>query len=167
MHRHRPILTTAVLVAAAIAGIAHAGSSGSAQRFTFSGKTIQGKDLPIRVSAAGPITARGTARMVERPKTTIGAFLFPKGNVNVRFVHGPTRAHPDLVKCRATIDARGAYTISGGTGPYARATGRGTYTETRVLVGARNSAGACVGGPNSTPSSVTVVATMMGTVTLP
>lgn len=167
MHHHTQVLTTALILSAAIAGIAHAGASGSAQRFTFTGKTIRGKDLPIHVSATGLITAPGTARMVEHPKTTTGAFLFPKGNINVRFLHGPTQAHPNLAKCRATIDARGTYTISGGTGPYAHATGNGTYTETRTLIGARNSAGACIGGPNSTPASVTATATMIGTIKLP
>ena len=67
----------------------------------------------------------------------------------------------------ATIDARGTYTISGGTGAYARIAGAGTYTETRVLVGARSSSGSCIGGPTSTPASVTAVAHMTGTLTFP
>lgn len=166
MHRHTSILTITLLMAAAIVGIAHASVPGSAQRFTFSSKTVRGTDLPIHVSAVGAIAARGTARLVEHPNTTTGAFVFPRGDLNIRFVHGPTHAHPDLANCRATIDARGTYTIRGGTGPYARANGTGTYTETRILIGQRNSTGACIGGPNSTPASVTVVARMVGTVAL-
>ena len=67
----------------------------------------------------------------------------------------------------ATIDARGTYTITGGTGRYAGATGKGSYTEKRLLVGQRNRAGQCLSGPNSMPQSVTATAVMVGTINLP
>ena len=167
---HRPIrfITVAALTAATATGTAYAhhSTAPSTQRFTFSGKTIQGKDLPITVTAIGPISGHGTARLIESPKTTTGTFLLAHGNLHVRFLHGPTRAHPNPAKCRATIEAGGTYTITGGTGPYASATGKGTYTEKRVLVGQRSQAGTCLGGPNSTPQSVTATAAMVGTISI-
>jgi hypothetical protein len=84
----------------------------------------------------------------------------------VLFVHGPTSAPPDPAKCRATIDARGTYTIRSGTRQYAGATGKGAYTETRLLLGERSPAGKCLSGPNSTPETVIAVATMRGTISL-
>jgi hypothetical protein len=167
---HRPIgfIAVAALAAATATGTAYAhhSTSPSTQRFTFSGKTIRGKDLPITLTAAGPISGHGTARLIEHPKTTTGTFRLPHGNLQLHFLHGPTRAHPNLAKCRATIDARGAYTINGGTGPYAGATGKGTYTEKRVLIGQRSPAGKCLSGPNSMPQSVTATAAMIGTISL-
>jgi hypothetical protein len=154
--------TASVTGAASAHRIAHA----STQRFTFSGKTISGKNLPIHVTAIGPISGHGTARLIEHPNTTAGTFLLPHGNLQLRFVHGPTQPHLNPAKCRATIDARGTYTINGGTGRYTGATGKGTYTETRLLIGQRSPAGKCLSGQNSTPKSVTAVATMIGTVSL-
>jgi hypothetical protein len=148
------------------AAVAHSTASPSPQRFTFSGKTLRGKDLPITVSATGPISGKGTVRIVERPKTSTASFHFSNGNLQVLFVHGRTSAHPDPAKCRATIDSRGTYTIRGGTRQYAGATGKGAYAETRLLLGARSTAGKCLGGPNATPEMITAVATMRGTVSL-
>jgi len=167
MRRQLGVIALAVLTAAAATATAYAHHiASSTQRFTFSGETIRGKDLPITVTAVGPISGHGTAQLIEHPKTTAGTFHFPHGNVQVRFVHGPIQAHPNLATCRATIDARGTYTIYGGTGPYAAATGKGTYTEKRVLVGQRSPAGKCLNGQNSTPQSVTATATMIGTINL-
>lgn len=168
---HRPtgfIAVAAALAAAAATGTAYAdhSTSPSTQRFTFSGKTIRGKDLPITVTAVGPVSGHGTARLIEHPKTTAGTFRLPNGIIQVHFVHGPTQAHPNVAKCMATIDARGTYTITGGTGPYAGATGKGTYTEKRILVGQRSPAGKCISGQNSTPQSVTATAAMVGTISL-
>ena len=53
-----------------------------------------GKDLPITLTAVGPISGRGTARLIEHQKTTLGTFRLRKGNIQVRFIHGPTNAHP-------------------------------------------------------------------------
>ena len=149
------------------AALADSNASSSPQRFTFSGKTIRGNDLPITVSATGPISGKGTVHIVERPKTSSATFQFSNGNLQVLFVHGRTSAHPDPAKCRATIDSRGIYTIRGGTRRYAGATGKGTYTETRLLLGARSTAGKCLSGPHSTPKTITAVATMHGTISLP
>jgi len=167
MRRPIAVITVAALAAAAAAGTAYAHhNTSSTQRFTFSGKTIRGKDLPIKVTAVGPISGHGTARLIEHPKTSAGTFRLPNGNIHLRFVHGPTQAHPNLATCRATIDARGTYTITGGTGHYTGATGKGTYTEKRVLVGQRSPAGTCLGGPNSMPQSITATTLMVGTVNL-
>ena len=168
---HRPIgfiAVAAALAAAAATGTAYAhdGISPSTQRFTFTGKTNRGKDLPITVTAVGPISGRGTARLIEHAKTTAGTFRLPDGIIQVHFVHGPTQAHLNVAKCMATIDARGTYTINGGTGRYTGATGNGTYTEKRILVGQRSPAGKCISGPNSTPQSVTATAAMVGTINL-
>lgn len=167
MRRQIGFIAIGVALAAAVAtgtAYAHHGTSSSTQRFTFSGKTIRGKDLPITLTAVGPISGHGTARLSEHPTTTTGMFLLPHGNLRVRFLHGPTQAHPNLAKCEATIDARGTYTITGGTGRYADATGNGTYTEKRVLLGQRSPAGTCLAGLNSTPQSVTATAAMVGTI---
>ena len=157
-------LGTASTLMAAGAALAH--GNASPQRFTFSGKTVRGKDLPITVSATGPISGNGTVRIIEHPKTSTATFQFPTGTIQVLFLHGPTQTHPDPAQCRATIDARGTYTIHGGSGRYAGATGKGAYTETRLLLGQRSPAGKCLAGPNSTPKTITAIATMRGTISL-
>jgi hypothetical protein len=169
MKRHTVTLALAAAASVLTAGAALADSnaSSSPQRFTFSGKTVGGNDLPITVSATGPISGKGTVHISERPKTSSATFQFSNGNLQVLFVHGRTSAHPDLAKCRAAINSRGTYTIHGGSGMYAHAAGKGTYTETRLLIGARSTTGKCLSGPNSTPKTITAVATMHGTINLP
>lgn len=170
MNRRTVILALTAAAASfltASAALANDNASASPQRFTFSGKTIRGKDLPITVSATGAISGTGTVSIIEHPTTSNATFHFTHGNIQVLFVHGPTNTHPDPAKCRATIDARGTYTIRGGTKRYAGATGKGTYTETRLLLGQRSPAGKCLNGPNTPPERVTAVATMHGTISLP
>ena len=168
MNRRDVILAlTAFTVSLFVAGaaLAHSNASGP-QHFTFSGKTVRGKDLPITVTAAGPINGKGTVGIIEHPKTSTATFYFTNGTIQVLFTHGQTRAHPDPAKCRATIDSRGTYTIHLGTRQYADATGKGIYTEERILLGARSTTGKCVGGPHTRPATITSIATMRGTLSL-
>ena len=170
MNRRAVILALTAVAASfltATAALANEDAASGPQRFAFSGKTIRGKDLPITVSATGAISGTGTVSIIEHPKTSNATFHFTHGNIQLLFVHGPTNAHLDAAKCRATIDASGVYTIRGGTRRYAGATGKGTYTETRLLLGRLSPAGKCLNGPNTTPEKVTAVATMRGTISLP
>jgi hypothetical protein len=167
MRNHLALVTLAALVAAASAGArATNATTHAAQQFTFAGETIGARALPIKVTAHGAITARGTAYLVEHASTTSGTFVFSGGTIRIRFVHGATNAKPDPAACRATIYARGTYAITGGAGRFAGITGKGTYRERRMLIGKRRANGACIADRRATPKSVTAVATMSGTVSL-
>src|SRR5215469_2252829 len=85
-----------------------------------------GPSGPGAVTATGPVSGTGTDHSVS---PTLDVFALPKGNVNVR--HTDVSNVPPVVNkhaCIATISASGKWTFNGGTGKYAKATGRGMFT---------------------------------------
>jgi hypothetical protein len=81
----------------------------------------------------GPIHARGK-------DTQTGAntdvFAFPAGKLKITHkAKGITKDHFDPATCLDTTVETGTYTITGGTGAYAKAKGHGTYALSVLAVG--------------------------------
>lgn len=172
LHVHHPAVlmaVTAIGTGCAAQAAAAAGPSQPNQRFMMTARTTNGKDGPLRVRAWGVIDDRGLFRIADRRRTSSGVFRLGHGTVRIRFVHGRITVHPDPAACRVSFEDRGgSFTIRGGTGRYAHASGHGTYVEKRLLVGARSSSGACLLSPTSPvpPRLATSVDHLTGTLRL-
>jgi hypothetical protein len=145
--------------AAAIAGLAAGGmlvsgafaatrAKAPTERITLFSASPRGGELPIAVEASGPIHGIGTETQTETPT--------PGGQINHATLHLPDGTvrliaperfawQPDLRACAAKAHGGGTFKITGGTGAYRNATGRGTFTDKGVLVGARDHKGNCLG----------------------
>jgi hypothetical protein len=142
---------TASTVTSAAGAAAH-------QRFVLSYATINGKDRPVRILAAGPIRGRGT--IVDTPvrETKDGVILrsvitLPDGKVVLRANEKYTVAM-NLRSCTAHNFATGTWKIVSGSGAYSDATGQGTFTRRTFIVGAFDKNGQCL-GQSATPASET------------
>jgi hypothetical protein len=135
--------------ALATAGQAGHHQHGASQRFVMSYATVNGKDSPAEVVAAGPI--HGTGTLVDTPlrQTRHGVVLrsvltLPDGTVTLRarekYVVSMNRR-----SCTATNIGRGTWRVVSGTGAYGHATGRGTFVRRTFIVGAFGSNGQCLG----------------------
>jgi hypothetical protein len=161
---HRRLIVVVPLALALSAGPALGAPRSAAadrEQFTISGTTVDGKSGPIAVRATGPIAGRGTARLVEHGQITHATLRLAHGKVFVRYVERSKPAtHQDLQACMGTIRASGTFTITGGTGRYAGATGSGTFTEHRTMRGQRDGDGICL--PDQPPAKVTATARAAG-----
>ena len=78
------------------------------------------------VIARGAIHARGSGTQVSE---TRDVFTFPDGSLSVRHkMRGHGKDTFDRVTCYFTYREHGTYTVTGGTGAYAHAHGRGHYS---------------------------------------
>jgi hypothetical protein len=156
-----PILaaTTVATMAATVQA-----SSSHREHFMISGKTIRGKEGPIKVLASGPIRGTGTARFIEHGNISNGTFRLPGGKVFITF--SGTRFVPHLHPraCTATFEYDGTYTIHGGTRLYRNATGKGAFTEHRTYIGQRDETGHCL--RQAPPAIITAVNHARGSATL-
>lgn len=158
-------ITIPALLALAAAIAVTAAQAAPQQRFTLTGTTIHGKDSPIRVTSAGPISGTGTA--VDRDSKTKDELTirFRKGTLRITSKEGPVTAKPNYRTCTAALTAHGTFLIVGGSGAYASASGSGTYVRHDRLVGGRTPSGKCA-GRNATPAAVYDHVTMTGTSSL-
>lgn len=157
------IVALAVLAAANVLGAAATiGASGSKllpQRFTLFTASVRGKDVPVVVQAAGPISGLGTETQTEKNTSNgqVNYAMLRFANGTVRFVAPETFAwKPDFRTCSATASGGGTFRITGGTGAYRGATGKGTFTSHGVMIGARDSHGNCLSKAQPTVNYVTV-----------
>ncbi|MBV8735603.1 MAG: hypothetical protein JO342_16725 [Solirubrobacterales bacterium] len=135
----------AIALLATLTGAAH-GTSRGAERITLRGVTVHGVDKPIRVTATGPINGHGTAKDDDNPNGKGVLILYlQNGEVSITNKTTSLEAKLNARRCTATITERGTFEIVGGTGQYKRATGNGTYTNRRKLIGARTPNGSCAG----------------------
>ncbi len=104
---------------------ATAGESDGVQRFLLLSTDPSQEGTPETVLAFGPIHAKGTDVVLSDTQDT---FVFPDGTLAV--THEPKKSSEsfDEVTCLFTFWERGSYWITGGTGAYAGASGRGNYT---------------------------------------
>jgi len=121
-------LVTAALVAVLLAAC----SSSSTGAETIYGTTTSTANNPtIPLKATGVFTDTGT--IVLGSKTTKGTLHFTKGGLNVNHSNPPNPNSPtsfDAATCHAVFDESGTFKVTGGTGPYNGATGRGTFRVT-------------------------------------
>jgi hypothetical protein len=157
------VLAAGSLLAAAIATAASA-SKALPQRITLFSASVRGKDAPMVVQAAGPISGLGTETQTEKntAKGQINYATLHLANGTVQFTAPEKFAwKPDFRSCSATAAGGGTFTISGGTGDYRGVSGRGTFTSNGVMVGARDSHGKCL--PKAQPTINYVIVRLVGT----
>jgi hypothetical protein len=128
------------------------------QRFAADFVTVNGKDRPTHVVAAGPIAGRGTLTQKMLRETRDGAVLLatvslPDGKVRLR-VHDTDTLKLDLRSCTARQSGTGTWRIVSGTGAYAAASGSGTFVRRTFIVGAFGDDGRCL-GESAEPAAVT------------
>lgn len=160
---------------AALALIVTATASASAaktQTFTLTNVdpsvTDSTASVALHVHASGPISGTGSAQLRTIPKggkTDHIAVRLAKGTVQLVATDTFAAVHPNYAKCRANLVGRGVFTIAGGTGAYKGASGKGTYSRSGVMVGARSAAGACL--QNRAPRATYVTLKLTGTSSLP
>jgi hypothetical protein len=138
------------------------------ERITLFTANSHGRDLPVAVQATGPIDGLGTETQTESPT--------PTGQINHVTLHLPGGAvrltaperftwEPNLRACAAQARGGGTFTITGGTGKYVNATGRGRFTDRGVLLGARDRTGNCL-GQKAQPRAIYVDVTLTGTASI-
>jgi hypothetical protein len=168
--------TAAALVAAAAVAAATAPAGGSQakplrQRITLSSLNIRGKEQTVYVRATGPISGVGTETQTEKetPDGQINYVTLHFDNGSVRLV-APAQFEwkPNPLTCTARPVGGGTFTITGGSGTYRGATGKGTFTYGGTAIAQRTRTGRCL-GDKTPPSGVVlyVTAKMVGNVTVP
>lgn len=123
--------------------------------------SISSPQSPGTVVATGPIVGSGTAtatkgRHIGRVHLAVETLTFGSNTVKVRAIRVRGTREVDASTCTATENGKGAFLLAGGTGAYAHATGRGTFTVTSTIVGAHDSSSA-QGCSFKSPTGTTVV----------
>jgi hypothetical protein len=138
------------------------------ERITLFTANSHGRDLPVAVEATGPIYGLGSETQSESAT--------PTGQINHVTLHLPGGVvrltaserftwQANLRACAAQARGGGTFTITSGTGKYTHATGKGTFTDTGVLIGARDRKGNCL-GQKAQPRAIYVDVTLTGTASL-
>ena len=142
-----------LIPALAIGGLVAAACSSSASTTgteTFAGSSTSVTSNIVPLTASGIVADHGTINL--GGNGTKGTLDLAKGHVDVTHTNPSPPFSLDKTTCTGTSVASGTYTITGGTGSYAKATGHGTYKVTFTgkfpLVG-----GKCNPSPNATPTS--------------
>lgn len=164
-------VTAAALASFVVLGLQETALAESGtQRFhlTYSGPFTFDDPPDRRVTATGPIQGKGYQEFISEvpaaePNTFIGTtqLVFPDGSVFVTLTStGELRFNEHA--CKAFNAGWGVWTITGGTGAYAGATGQGTYEGRNTLSGERNPDG-CPAEPDRLVSNLR----LEGTSTVP
>ncbi|MDQ6949749.1 MAG: hypothetical protein M3256_26760 [Actinomycetota bacterium] len=133
------------LAVTSFTGSAGAASSTETFRFVLTGDPAA--MTPGRVVATGQVNAAGTVQAIAHQENADGTstdteiLALPSGTIN--FNDTTTSESFDLnpVSCVASVRTGGRYVIQGGTGTYATAVGRGTFTGHGVIVFRRSGTG--------------------------
>ena len=165
----------AVALAATLACLVAATGASAAgprpQTFTFALVSIAGIDEPVYVAAHGAIDGVGTetqsSKEIQGGELVYVTLHFAAGTLRFTAIdHNGFRLHMNT--CTATTHGSGTWTVTGGTGAYAGATGGGHFTEPGTVLAQRAPDGTCRGDrtpPNQTVSYLT--AKLRGVLTLP
>jgi hypothetical protein len=149
------LLTAAVVIAAAAAGLAWPASAspatgrppglppaGGTEHFQTMNTTTSATSTTNPLIAWGVFTAGGTDH--EHAGNT-DTFVFPGGSVTVRHVPAKGTTHQSFnpKTCLFVFSEKGAFQLSDGTGTYRGISGSGTYALSGVGIGAKLKSGAC------------------------
>ena len=124
--------------------------------------------IPGLVIASGVVSGVGTDLTIAQDphpdgsETDTDRIALPGGTITILDTDPAGIFHFNPVTCVATLAGTGPYTIIGGTGAYAGASGQGTFTA-RGLVVFDRTAGGCSEEPRSFFASVT----LSGPITVP
>jgi hypothetical protein len=146
--RHRLTGAAAATLAAgaiAVSGAAVASAAPHAARPAASGtEQFQLMDATVSNSSHPSIIARGvfTAGGVDHSGNKVDTVVFPNGTFKITHGRGTGSQHVNPKTCLMTVNGKGPYTLSGGTGAYAGISGSGTYHLSILAVAAR-SGGTC------------------------
>jgi hypothetical protein len=150
-----------------LAAPAQAATGRQTFRIVFSGDPRAG--APGTVVLSGLVNARGTDQTITQhpnpdgSETDVDLFTLPGGTITVEDTDPGGTFDFDPRSCIATIGtSAGVFTVVGGTGAYAGASGGGTFTARGLVVFDR-----IPGGCSEEPRSFTAVVTGTGTLHLP
>jgi hypothetical protein len=150
-----------------LASPAHAATGRQSFRVIFSGDPRAG--TPGTVILTGLVNARGTDETIEQhphpdgSETDVDVFTLPGGTLTVEDTDPGGIFDFNPMTCVATIGTNGGvFSIKGGTGAYAGASGSGTFSAKGVVVFDR-----IPGGCSEEPRSFTAIVTGTGTLNLP
>lgn len=176
--RHGLVFAAAVatlsLTVAASGEDGAAGQASSSQVINVDALTLRGKEKPVHVVASGPISGIGTLasdREIQSGRVHQVTLRFDRGTVGLTLRLTPEGEGWRSVNrrtCTAKRFGRGTFTISGGTGTYEGATGKGKFTEGGIAIAQRTRTGKCL-GERTPPTKVVfyVKIRMVGEVTMP
>jgi hypothetical protein len=141
----------AALVTATVVGAVELSTSASAstathhEHFRIYSGNVNDKDLTEVFRGVGPVSGVGVAAPDDDvPGDAIPIVVtMPKGDKLYLTAHGPFTWKPNLKTCTATEHNRGTFEVTGGTGRYRHARGRGKYVENGAGIGNRDADGNC------------------------
>jgi hypothetical protein len=139
----RTLVAIAVGAASVVGLSAPAWADTGGQSFVLFGQD----DEPATVVASGPIS--GVGEDFESATAEVGTFVFPEGSITA--VHPTTSDESTFneVACFGTDRFEGTYTLVGGTGDLAGASGSGTYRGRAFFIGRRTAEGCSDEGATS------------------
>lgn len=160
------VLASAAALGSSSIPVAHAaGGETGKQRFTVTYDSNRPDASPVR--AVGPIQGTGTGTEYWVDADTLAATMsFAAGTVHVTIDITSGTLEFDPTSCRGHSSFEGTWTLSGLSGAYAEAVGRGSVSQTHRIVGTRIN-GECQGPEDGVaPRRSAVRAVLTGTVEL-
>ena len=157
----------ALIALSVFPGVARGEGSQGNQRFVITTSSLAGTG---RVVAVGPFSGVGEYRLLSHTdnpdgtSTDFDEFVFPEGRVFFSDTYTVQIGRAGS-SCTWLIDVEGEYTITGGDGAYAGASGGGTFTAMGEFVAGRDESGTCLGF-DMPPVAFTEVVEGVGTTVL-
>lgn len=140
---------TLSLVVAAAGEDGAAGQASSSQVIKLHSLTLGGKEQPVHVVARGPISGIGTLahdRETRSGRAHEVTLRLGRGTVGLSLRltrEGEGWRRVNRRTCAAKRFGRGTFTITGGTGAYEGAAGKGTFTQGGIAIAQRTRTGRC------------------------
>jgi hypothetical protein len=145
MRRSLVFILSVMCTLSLMAGSAQAATGSQSFRFVFTADPHSG--LPGRVVASGLVKGIGTDTTIatqENPdgsETDTDLITLPGGTITIVDTDPADIFHFDPATCVARISGTGPFSVAGGTGDYAGATGSGTFTANGIVIFSRTDGG--------------------------